>query len=167
VICIQETGQSCRCCGIAPMIKTVSVQELSEQLEADPQSVLIDIRRPLEFDLEHVPQARNIPLAQCRWLQILAEWSREAEGKPIYFICRLEAARSSCSMNWCRLDSMRAVCCRRDDRLAGHGVTGRKQTRVGDADSRLLESYRGGFCSCYWAVVWGFLYTADSLRSRW
>jgi rhodanese-related sulfurtransferase len=70
------------------MIKTVSVQELCEQLETDPQAVLIDLRRPVDFELGHVPQARNIPLGSMSLAQMLAEWSREAEGKPLYFICQ-------------------------------------------------------------------------------
>src|ERR1017187_3454276 len=70
------------------MIKTVSVYELNEQLEIDPESVLIDVRRPQEFDQGHVPQARNIPFGSMPLGQMLAEWSREAEGKPIYFICQ-------------------------------------------------------------------------------
>ena len=70
------------------MIKTVSVYELSEQLCTDPQSVLIDVRWPQEFEQGHVPQARNIPFGSMPLFQMLAEWSREAEGKPIYFICQ-------------------------------------------------------------------------------
>ena len=70
------------------MIKTVSVQELCEQLETDTQSVLIDVRQPEEYEQGHVPQARNIPLGSMPLAQILAEWGREAEGKPIYFICQ-------------------------------------------------------------------------------
>ena len=70
------------------MIKTVSVYELSEQLETDLGSVLIDLRRSQEFELGHVPQARNIPFGSMPLGQLLAEWSREAEGKPIYFICQ-------------------------------------------------------------------------------
>jgi rhodanese-related sulfurtransferase len=70
------------------MIKTVSVYELSEQLDTDSESVLIDLRLPQEFELGHVPQARNIPLGSMPLGQLLAEWSREAEGKPIYFICQ-------------------------------------------------------------------------------
>jgi len=68
------------------MIKTVSVYELSEQLETDRESVLIDLRRPQDFEAGHVPQARNIPFGSMPLVQMLAEWSREAEGKPIYFI---------------------------------------------------------------------------------
>lgn len=70
------------------MIKTVSVQELCEQLETDEQSVLIDLRCPEDFALGHIPQAHNIPLGSMSFTQLLAEWSREAEGKPIYFICQ-------------------------------------------------------------------------------
>jgi len=35
-----------------------------------------------------VPQARNIPIGSMPLTQMLAEWSRESEGKPIYFICQ-------------------------------------------------------------------------------
>lgn len=70
------------------MIKTVSVQELCEQLETDPESVLIDVRRPQEYEQGHVPKSCNIPLGSMPLAQMLAEWSREAEGKPIYFICQ-------------------------------------------------------------------------------
>jgi rhodanese-related sulfurtransferase len=73
---------------VVAMIKTVSVQELCEQLETDPESVLIDVRRPQEFEQGHVPRACNIPLGSMPLTQMLAEWSREAEGKPIYFICQ-------------------------------------------------------------------------------
>lgn len=78
----------CRCVNVAAMIKTVSVQELCEQLETDPESVLIDVRRPQEYEQGHVPKACNIPLGSMPLNQMLAEWSREAEGKPIYFICQ-------------------------------------------------------------------------------
>ncbi len=70
------------------MIKTVSVYELSEQLEIDPGSVLIDVRSSNEFRQGHVPQAHNIPLGSMTMVQLQAEWSRDAEGKPIFFICR-------------------------------------------------------------------------------
>ena len=70
------------------MIKTVSVYELSEQLESDPEAVLIDVRSPQEFEQGHVPQANNIPFGSMPLMHMLAEWSREAEGKPIYFICQ-------------------------------------------------------------------------------
>jgi len=69
------------------MIKTVSVYELSDQLEIDPESVLIDVRQPMEFRQGHVPQARNIPLGSMPLVQMQAEWSRDAEGKPTFFIC--------------------------------------------------------------------------------
>jgi rhodanese-related sulfurtransferase len=70
------------------MIKTVTVHELFEQLEADENTVLIDMRHPAEFALGHVPQAKNIPAGSMPVSQMLAEWSREAEGKTIYFICQ-------------------------------------------------------------------------------
>lgn len=70
------------------MIKTVSVYELSEQLESDLESVLIDVRGELEFKQGHVPKAHNIPMGSMPLVQMLAEWSRDAEGKPIYFICQ-------------------------------------------------------------------------------
>lgn len=74
--------------GVGNMIKTVSVQELCEQLESDPESVLIDVRSPQEFEQGHVAQACNIPVGSMPLRQILAEWSREVEGRPIYFICQ-------------------------------------------------------------------------------
>lgn len=70
------------------MIKTVSVQELCEQLDTDSQTVLIDLRPAHEFEQGHVAQARNIPLGTMSVREIMAEWGREAEGKPIYFICQ-------------------------------------------------------------------------------
>ncbi|MFT3868583.1 MAG: rhodanese-like domain-containing protein [Nibricoccus sp.] len=70
------------------MIKNVSVQELCEQLDTDPQTVLIDLRAAREFEQGHIAQACNIPLGTIPLRQIMAEWSREAEAKPIYFICQ-------------------------------------------------------------------------------
>jgi len=75
------------------MIKTVSVQELCEQLDTDPQTVLIDLRAPKEFQQGHVQQACNIPVGSVPLHEIVAEWGREPEGKPIYFICQ-SGARS-------------------------------------------------------------------------
>lgn len=74
------------------MIKTVPVHELCEQLESDEQTVLIDLRTPREFAIAHVPQARNIPRGSMPVSQLLAEWSRDADGKSIYFICQSGAA---------------------------------------------------------------------------
>ncbi len=70
------------------MIKTVSVYELSDQLDIDPESVLIDVRPAAEFRQGHVPQAHSIPLGSMAMGQLQAEWSRDAEGKPVFFICR-------------------------------------------------------------------------------
>lgn len=70
------------------MIKTVSIQELCEQLDTDPQTVLIDLRSAQEFEQGHIAQACNIPLGTITLREILAEWSREVEAKPIYFICQ-------------------------------------------------------------------------------
>ena len=72
----------------AIMIKTVSVYELSEQLETDPESVLIDVRQSSEYRQGHVRQAHSIPLGTMSLVQMLAEWGREAEGKPVFFICQ-------------------------------------------------------------------------------
>jgi rhodanese-related sulfurtransferase len=70
------------------MIKTVSVQELCEQLDTDPQTVLIDLRGTREFEQGHIAQACNIPLGTMTIHEIMAEWSRESDAKPIYFICQ-------------------------------------------------------------------------------
>lgn len=70
------------------MIKTVSVQELCEQLETDPEVVLIDVRIGTDFEQGHIPQSHNIPYGTLSLREIIAEWGREAEGKPIYFICQ-------------------------------------------------------------------------------
>lgn len=72
----------------ATMLKTVSIHALHEQLETDPQSVLIDVRTPAEYAAGHVAMAQNIPLGTMPLAQIGAEWGREAEGKPIYIICQ-------------------------------------------------------------------------------
>jgi len=70
------------------MIKTVSVQELCEQLDIDSQTVLIDLRSAREFEQGHIAQACNIPFGTMTLHEIMAEWSREADAKPIYFICQ-------------------------------------------------------------------------------
>lgn len=70
------------------MIKTVSVQELCEQLETDEGTVLIDVRPSTDFEQGHIPQACNLPHGSVSLREIVAEWGREAEGKPIFFICQ-------------------------------------------------------------------------------
>ncbi len=70
------------------MIKTVSIHELCEQLDTDSQTVLIDVRAAEDFERAHVPGAFNLPPGSMPLKEIIAEWGREAEGKPIYFICQ-------------------------------------------------------------------------------
>jgi hydroxyacylglutathione hydrolase len=43
-------------------IESVGADELRERLKGDPSAVLLDVRKPGEFDSEHVIGAENIPL---------------------------------------------------------------------------------------------------------
>lgn len=64
-------------------MNTVTPKEAFERLQADPNSVLIDVRETFEFADEHADRAQNIPLA------ILPLRIQEISGaSEIFFICQ-------------------------------------------------------------------------------
>lgn len=66
-----------------PAVKIKIMQTLKE-LVKDPSTLIVDVRSPWEFDIEHVPGAMNIPLEE---LVYKAEELRET-GKPVVLYCR-------------------------------------------------------------------------------
>lgn len=58
--------------------------QLLKELVKDPSTLIVDVRSPWEFDIEHVPGALNIPLEE---LVYKAEELRES-GKPVVLYCR-------------------------------------------------------------------------------
>lgn len=63
--------------------KNKRMQTLKE-LVKNPSTLIVDVRSPWEFDIEHVPGAMNIPLEE---LVYKAEELRET-GKPVVLYCR-------------------------------------------------------------------------------
>jgi rhodanese-related sulfurtransferase len=64
-------------------MKTITPVELQEQLAAQPDLPVIDVRTPVEFAEVHVPQARNVPLAGLQPAN--GGWSKD---RPVYLLCR-------------------------------------------------------------------------------
>lgn len=48
--------------------------------------LLIDVREPQEFALEHIPNSQNIPLSQIS--DKISDICKEAEGKKVIFLCQ-------------------------------------------------------------------------------
>jgi rhodanese-related sulfurtransferase len=69
------------------MTTTISPQELSDLRRSGAAVELIDVRTPAEFREVHVEFARNVPLDQLDPQALLAQRG-EADGRPLYFICR-------------------------------------------------------------------------------
>ncbi len=65
-----------------PKSDEISVQELQEALEANPQAVLIDVREQEEFDEANL-KGKLIPLSQLE-----QRWSEIPKEGPVYIHCR-------------------------------------------------------------------------------
>ena len=64
-------------------MKEISTNKLKEILSKDPSTLLIDVRDKDEFNLGHIPSAKNIPLPY------IEDHSDDLPtDKPIYFICK-------------------------------------------------------------------------------
>ncbi len=68
-------------------MKTITPQELSQRLAADPSLAIIDVRTPLEFDATHVKEAVNIPLDELDPKSLVAN-GRVPADQPVYILCR-------------------------------------------------------------------------------
>lgn len=55
-----------------------------KELVKDPSTLIVDVRSPWEFDVDHIPGALNIPLEE---LVYKAEEIR-GSGKPVVLYCR-------------------------------------------------------------------------------
>ena len=66
-------------------MKTISVYNLQETLEQNPQIDLIDVRTLAEFETYHIASARLQPLDQLDCASILQ--GRGANDSPLYVVC--------------------------------------------------------------------------------
>ena len=67
-------------------MKTIAPAELQQQLAAQPDLPVLDVRTPAEFSAIHVPQARNIPLDTLNPQALLAAGAIR-NGQPVYLLC--------------------------------------------------------------------------------
>lgn len=78
-------------------VKTVDPTEFKAMVKADPDAVVLDVRRPDEFEAGHMPGARNI-----NWLEpdvFKAEAQTIGKDKTLYVYCR-SGRRSAEAANW-------------------------------------------------------------------
>ena len=66
-------------------MKTISIYNLQEALEQNPQIDLIDVRTPVEFETYHIAGAQLQPLDQLDCASTLR--SRGANDSPLYLLC--------------------------------------------------------------------------------
>jgi rhodanese-related sulfurtransferase len=66
-------------------MKTISIYNLQEALEQNPQIDLIDVRTPAEFQTYHIAGAQLQPLDQLNCASTLR--SRGANDSPLYLLC--------------------------------------------------------------------------------
>ncbi|HVU28029.1 MAG TPA: rhodanese-like domain-containing protein [Verrucomicrobiae bacterium] len=64
-------------------MKTISPIELQKILAEKPDTVLLDVRTPVEFAEVHVPQAKNIPLDELNPNSLSLD-----KNQPVYLLCR-------------------------------------------------------------------------------
>lgn len=65
---------------------SISPQELHRLVRENPQTQLLDVRTPPEFDAAHVPGAHLVPLDQLDPASYLAR--QAADEGPIYVLCQ-------------------------------------------------------------------------------
>jgi rhodanese-related sulfurtransferase len=68
---------------MAPKVPGIGVAELRERLAAAPNSFLLDVREPWEFQAGHIPDARLIPLGELE--KRVDEVPRD---RPIFVVCQ-------------------------------------------------------------------------------
>jgi len=88
--------QFCGVGGTAPgqeeagSVASISVTELKQRLDSDPDNlVLLDVRNPPEADIAVIPGAVLIPLDRIESGEAVEEVRRLAEGKTLYVHCKL------------------------------------------------------------------------------
>ncbi len=64
---------------------SISPTELKQRLERGDEIVIIDVRAPSEFENEHVPGARNIPLHELSAARLELEGLRD---RPVAVLCQ-------------------------------------------------------------------------------
>ena len=76
----------------APAVQQITPLELQRWLTKNERLALIDVRTPREFEVEHIPGARLLPLS------VLQRRSRELpDDRPIVCVCRSGArSQSAC-----------------------------------------------------------------------
>jgi len=65
-----------------------------KELVKDPSTLIVDVRSPWEFEMDHIPGARNIPLEEVPGM--IGEF--KSMHKPVVFYCR-SGNRSGMAMN--------------------------------------------------------------------
>jgi len=74
----------------AGSVASISVTELKQRLDSDPDNlVLLDVRNPPEADIAVIPGAVLIPLDRIESGEAVEEVRRLAEGKTLYVHCKL------------------------------------------------------------------------------
>ena len=75
-----------------PAIPQLDAQQLWQKLEEDDSVLLVDVRTPGEYEMEHIPGSRLLPLS------VLRQRSDELpQDRPIVCVCRSGArSQSAC-----------------------------------------------------------------------
>jgi rhodanese-related sulfurtransferase len=76
-------------------VPTINVQELEEELKNSKRPFLLDVRQPQEYQLEHIPGAKLIPLGSLG--SRLKEVPKDRE---IICICATDHEACRQSTNW-------------------------------------------------------------------
>lgn len=74
----------------AAALSEITAQHLSERFRQDKEMVLIDVRSPQEWEKEHIPNARNIPLLELE--KNIREFKADQE---IVTVCGIGGGRSA------------------------------------------------------------------------
>jgi len=148
-------------------MKTIAPSELDTLLRAQPGLPLLDVRTPVEYAQDHVPQARNIPLDTLA-PQALFEGGALPKGQPIYILCQTGGRAAKAAEKFTREGFDQAVVVEGGtkawieaglpvDRGAVKVISLERQVRIGAGSMVLLGVLLGWFVHPYFIGLSAFV----------
>jgi rhodanese-related sulfurtransferase len=68
-------------------MKTITPNQLQRLLETNPETMVFDVRTPVEYAEAHVPAGVNEPLHRFEPDKLIASGAIP-QGKPVYLLCQ-------------------------------------------------------------------------------
>ncbi len=148
-------------------MKTIKAPELQQLLEHGSTLAVLDVRTPAEFNAEHVPAARNIPLDQLDPAR-LAEEGQLSKVEPVYLLCQAGGRATKAAEKFAQAGFNHAVVIEGGtkawieaglpvDRGTSTAISIERQVRIGAGSLVLLGVLLAFFVHPYFIALSGFV----------